>query len=173
MLTKSQRLIISVVAISIGVFLILMQNNFVGWLLILMAVSVMYGYFRYQPVALLVYYVSKERLNRADQVLAEIGDPTALPSDQRADYACALGGLHIQRGHSETAEPLLARAATQGLRTSNDKALVHALLAYSYIRQGDRSKAQSYLSRAKTFEHNTFVADKIRSLEEELASAQV
>ena len=60
MLTRSQRLIISVVAISIGAFLILIQNNLVGWLLILMAILVMYGYFLYKPVALLVYYVSKE-----------------------------------------------------------------------------------------------------------------
>ena len=77
----------------------------------------------------------------------------------------------MQRGDSETAEPFLVQAAKQGLRTSNDNALVHALLTCSYIQQGERPKAQLYLAKAKTFRHNTFVADIISPLEAELTSA--
>lgn len=168
MFAKQQRIIISIFAVVIGMFLLLFYNNLVGWLLILMAVFIMYGYFRYQPVALLLHHVSKGQLEQADKLLAEIKNPATLPADQRAYYDLAVGWMNMRRANGATAEQLFTQAIRHGLRTSNDNALAHILLARTYTQQGNLSLAQSYLDKAKTFTYNSLVEAEIQSLEKEL-----
>jgi hypothetical protein len=172
MFTKQQRIVISITAVIGGIFLILIQNNPVGWLLILMAAFIMYSYFRYQPVALLVHHVSKDQLDQADKMLAEIGDPTTLAPNQRAYYDFALGWMNLRRGNGAIAEQRFMQAITQGLRTSNDTALAHILLARTYAQLGNLAQARSYLDRAKTFTHNQLVGVEINALEKELQGIQ-
>jgi tetratricopeptide (TPR) repeat protein len=168
MFTKQQRIIISIVAITIGIFLVLIDDNPVGWLLILMAVFILYGYFRYQPVALLLHHVSKGQLDQADKLLAELKNSATLSPDQRAYYDLAVGWMNMRRGNGATAEQLFTQAIRHGLRTGNDNALAHILLARTYTQQGNLSLARSYLEKAKTFTHNPLVETEIQSLEKEL-----
>jgi hypothetical protein len=172
MFTKQQRIIVSIIAVIGGIFLIIIQNNPVGWLLVLMAAFIMYGYFRYQPVALLVHHVSKGQLDQADSLLATIGDSTTLPADQRAYYDFALGWMDLRRGNGATAEQRFTQAIRQGLRTSNDNALAHILLARTYIQQGNLPQARSYIDKAKAFTHNQLVKAEIQSVEKELQAIQ-
>jgi tetratricopeptide (TPR) repeat protein len=168
MFTKQQRLIVSIVAVAAGIFLLLFDNNPVGWLLFLMAAFLLYGYFQSQPVPLLFHYVSRGQLDQADRLLAEIKHPETLPPNLRAYYELALGWMNLRRGHGAIAEQSLNHALKQGLRITNDTALAHALLAHTYAQQGNPSLARSYLDKAKAFQHNSLVEAEILALETEL-----
>jgi hypothetical protein len=163
--TKQQGILVAVIALALAAFLFQLQANVAGWLSIVFACLMIYGYFRYRPVYLLTLEVSRGNFARAKTLLIEIGDPSRLSRQEQAYFYLATGWIDLENQAYEEAENKIKHSLSMGLRTSNDMALGNLLLARVYAAKGLKEIAQDHLCLAREFQHKEEVAVEIANLE--------
>jgi tetratricopeptide (TPR) repeat protein len=170
--TKQQRVLVVVIAVAIAALLFRIQANVAAWMAIGFACLVMYGYFRYRPVYLLTVEICRGNFARARALLPEIGDPSELSREEQAYYYLGTGWMALDNQAYEDAQTKIEQALILGLRTANDIALAHLLLARVFTDQGRNDTARVYLSEAKNYQHKKEVAVEIAQLEATLDHAR-
>lgn len=168
MLSKSQRTGILVTSATIGIYLLLVQAHPLGFLLLLVAASLIIYHFRYNPAASALVNISQGNLERAKELLDEMGDPEKLPQHKKSCYYLAAGWMDLKTGDLDACEEKVLTSLEMGFKNQNDAARANLLLAKVCAGKGLSQNAQEYLNEAKQIEHNGLVEAEISQFEKEI-----
>ncbi len=171
MFTPKLRLALAVVSFLFGAYRIALQD-YNGLILLAASALLAYGYFRHGTVWLAFRAVARGQMDSAVQLLNQVKRPEALTSQDRAYYELAWGLVCASRSENERAEVHLKQALDEQLRTDNDRALAEAVFAQLLVARGERAEARSVLDRAITRQSRPVIAQRIKTLREELAEAE-
>lgn len=123
------------------------------------------GLFLYGSVSLAARCLGRGDLVAAKRFVAQTWWPRRLTPETRATYHQIKGTLALAEGDLDEALREL-RAASEGrLRTTNDRALVHLLVARVLLMQERRDDARDELARARALPHKPAIAEAIAAAE--------
>lgn len=171
MLTPRVRGLLAIVAFLLGVYGVV-KGDYLGLVGIGASALLAYGYFKYGNVWLAFRAVSAGQMEKAAQHLQQVGQPTALGSQERAYFELASGFVCVSRGQNGPAERHLRVALDNELRTQNDRALAEAILAQLLIARDELTEARSVLDQAAARPARPAIAQRIQALRSELPLAE-
>lgn len=168
MFTPRQRLLLSIAAFVLGVYLLLVHNDYSGVVPLAASALLAYGYFRYGTVWLAFREVAHGRMDAAAKLLANVKDPAALGSEQRAYYELASGLVCASGAQNQRAEQHLQNALAHQLRTDNDRAMAEAVLAQLLIARDQHAEARALVDKAVTRNCRPSILERLKALQTEL-----
>lgn len=171
MFTPSQRKILLLTSTIIGIYLLVMQNHPVGWVLLFCAGGLVYYQIRYNPAKFALIKLAEGDIEEAEQLLQQMGHPERLPAEKQATYYLATGWIELKTGKLKASKEHVLKALEIGLRNQNDQACANLLLAKAYASQGASQQAQEHLMQAKQMEHDEALATEITQFETEMTIA--
>ena len=127
-MTPGLRLALAVASFLAGAYL-LVTNEYTGVVFLGGAAYFGYSYFKYGTVWLAFREVAHGRMDAAAKLLAQVKNPEALGSEQRAYFELASGLVCASKAQNQAAEQHLQSALAHELRTDNDRAMAEAVLA--------------------------------------------
>lgn len=166
-----QRKILLVISIILGIYLLVMQNHPVGWVLLLCAAGLIYYQIRHNPAKFALVKLAEGDIEAAEELLQQMGNPNSLPADKQATYYLATGWIELKTGNLKVCQEHVLKALDVGLQSSNDQACANLLLAKVHASQGASQQAQQHLTEAKELEHNNLLAAEIAQFETEITIA--
>ena len=169
MFSSPTRVVLAVAALAYGLWLVAAQE-YRGLVLVLVAILLIVGYFRYGTVWLACRALRKGDSSRADRLLSEIRYPEKLSPQNLAYYNLVKGAIAAERGDLNSATQLLDASQRGALRTSNDRSLVSCYLAHLALKRGDRVGAQRHLEQARSQKHRPSVEALINNVQTAFSS---
>ena len=136
-----------------------------GWLLLVAAGGLTYGYFRYGAVWAAWRALKAMKYDRAKALIETVNNPQLLAPQQRAYYHFTQGILRMRDSKFGIAAEHLASAAEGSLRTSNDRSVALLTLAEAKVKGGEIDVAREYLAKAKEMPHKDGLGEAIRQVE--------
>jgi tetratricopeptide (TPR) repeat protein len=170
MLTPKVRLALCVAFFALGAYWVV-AGRYAGLLFLVASAYLAYGYFKYGTVWLAFREVAHGRMAEAAQLLAKVKQPEALGPEERAYFELAWGLVCASRAENPGAEAHLKIALGNRLRTDNDRALAEAVLAQLLLARGARDEAVQVLAKAAIRECRPSIAQRIKTLQEELSGS--
>ena len=170
MLAPRIRLALIVVSFSLGAYRVVV-GDYSGLVLFLAAAYLCYGYFREDTVSLAFREVAHGRMAAAATLLDKIQRPERLISLDRGYFELASGLVCASRAENQRAEKHLELALANALRTENDRALAEAVLSQLLLARGARDDARRIIAQAITRKCRPAIAQRIKSLHDDLSGA--
>jgi hypothetical protein len=167
MLNPKIRLLLALVSFLLGGYGVI-TNDYLGFVLIAASAFLGYGYFKYGTVWLAFRAVSAGHVEKAAELLRQVERPASLSAQERAYFELASGFVCASRAQNADAERHLRLALDNQLRTDNDRALAEAVLAQLLTARDEVAEARSLLERAKARSCRPAIAERIRTLHEQL-----
>jgi hypothetical protein len=170
MFTPKLRLFLALAAFAIGTYRVVV-SDYVGLVWLGAAALLGYGYFKYGTVWLAFRQVALGQMDRAARLLDQVKRPDALGSQERAYFELAWGLVCASRAENARSEQHLRLALSHALRTESDRAMAEAVLAQLLLARNEVTEARSVLALAITRNCRPAIAERIKALHAELASA--
>ncbi len=164
MVRKYLRLIIASVLFLGSIFLFIKGFIFLGILAVLFSAIVAFSHFRNENIVIAFYYLRKNNMQAAGNVLSRIKHPELLVKSQEAYFYYLTGMIEGQRNISK-AEKSLKKALSIGLRMTTDQAVAKLNLAGIYLAQRNKKLAMHYLQDAKKLDKHKMLTSQIREIE--------
>ncbi|HTM99648.1 MAG TPA: hypothetical protein VL088_12925 [Pedobacter sp.] len=166
---KSRYALMGVFAISALVSLYFTQYQLAAIAGFLFA-FILYTHYKHSSVLLASKYFKDADYDRAEKILAEIGNPDRLARNRRGYYEFMRANIALQREDFETAEFHFQIASRFPLGGKNDKAFVLIHLANLALRKKDGERAKTYIEKAKELATSTRAQEIIKIIEKEANS---
>ena len=128
---------------------------------------VLYTHFKHSSVLLASKYFKDADYEKAEEILAEIGNPDRLARNRRGYYEFMRANIALQRDDFETAEFHFQIASRFPLGGKNDKAFVLIHLANLALRKKDAERAKTYVEKAKELATSSRAKEIIKIIEKE------
>ena len=141
------------------------DGDMLGWIYILAASWLTFGYFRYGAVWAAWRALKKHDYKRAKTLISTVHNPRNLSAQQLAYYHFIHGILQMHESEYDAAAGHLVTAAEGKLRTSNDRSVVFLTLAEIKAKEGKIDFARNYLERARETPHKGALDDVISQVE--------
>ena len=142
-----------------------------GIFLILLALVVLFTYFKNENMIMALLAMRKNEVEKAERRLLRIKDPDrALVRRERASYYFLLGAIRTQRNLSE-GERLFKKALEIGL-SRQEKAMAKLQLSAIAMQKGRRPEAERLLSEAKRLDKGNLLDEQIAMLKQGLRRTQ-
>jgi len=167
MFTPRVRLALAIISFLLGCYRIV-TGDYLGLVLLAASAFITYGYFKYGTVWLAFRAVARGQMDHAAKLLQQVARPEALRAEDRAYYELASALVCASRAQNERAERHLQSALAHPLRTENDRGLAEAVLAQLLIARDELPEARRVLDQAAGRSCRPGVAERIRTLREEL-----
>ena len=166
---KSRYALMAVFAVSALVSLYFTQYQLAAIAGFLFA-FVLYTHYKHSSVLLASKYFKDADYDKAEQILAEIGNPDRLARNRRGYYEFMRANIALQRDDFETAEFHFQIASRFPLGGKNDKAFVLIHLANLALRKKDAERAKAYVEKAKELATSSRAQEIIKIIEKEANS---
>ena len=166
---KSRYALMAVFAVSALVSLYFTQYQLAAIAGFLFA-FVLYTHYKQSSVLLASKYFKDADYDKAEQILAEIGNPDRLARNRRGYYEFMRANIALQRDDFETAEFHFQIASRFPLGGKNDKAYVLIHLANLALRKKDPERAKAYVEKAKELATTSRAQEIIKIIEKEANS---
>ena len=128
---------------------------------------VLYTHYKHSSVLLASKYFKDADYDKAEHILAEIGNPDRLARNRRGYYEFMRANIALQRDDFETAEFHFQIASRFPLGGKNDKAFVLIHLANLALRKKDGERAKAYVEKAKELATSSRAQEIIKIIEKE------
>ena len=165
MFTPKTRLIILIGCLILGGISFYQDKIYALIVVVLIAVTNVYGYFRQGTVYLAFKTLKKGNYEEAMQQLELTRYVKLLSKTQKSYYYFVRGFINMAKGLLNEANEDFKLSIEKGLRLSNDRALAWSNLASINHRQKNKVKARECLSEAKKHKAKRNVKDEIERLE--------
>lgn len=143
-----------------------------GWVFLLPAPLLIYGYVRYGTVTLAFQAYHQRNWPRLERLLRQTRWPERLRAQDRAYYEFLCGAAAQARGDTATAHTYFAAVEPELLRTDNIRSILECHRAEVALACGDGSAARQHLDSARRYPHRAEVAAAIQALESALAQGR-
>ena len=170
MLTPFVRLLLILIAVAVGA-IYAFRGESLGWLLLAAAGLLAVGYWRHATVWLAFQAYRRGDVDGVERHLRVVRDADRLSSADRAYFDFLRGVLAQARGDLEEARRSFTAAAAGPLRTGNMRSGVQYHLAAISLERGDKNAARSHLDEARRWPHNSHVAERLATIEQQLTSS--
>lgn len=142
-----------------------------GIFLILLALIVLFTYFKNEWMILALLAMRKNNVEKAESRLMNIKDPDrALVRRERASYYFLLGAIRSQRNLSES-EKLFKKALEIGL-SRQEQAMAKLQLAAIALQKGRKPEAERLVNEAKRLDKGNLLDEQIVMIKQGLKRAQ-
>lgn len=169
MIGKRTRFLLILTFIILGVLLHVKQGISSAWYLYVAAAILLITHFIFGNVWSAFSMLKKGNMAQAETMIDEIKRPDLLLKGHRAYYHFIKGIISLQDKEFENGEQHLKSALDLGLRTDNDRALVHLNLAHICLAQKRPKDARQYVDAAKDIPYNDLMLkDKIKEMDQAL-----
>lgn len=168
MYSKNLRFIAILISVFIGIWLILNEYVLIGTLLIIGAILLLYGYFRYASVWLAFRKLSANDFTKAKKLLEATPKPEWLSKSQRGYYYWGMGLINLLESKLDLAEIQLIKALNIGLKTDDDISMVYLGLAEINFKKGAIERAKTFMNKAENTPHKDLLAPVMISLKDEI-----
>ena len=128
---------------------------------------VLYTHYKHSSVLLASKYFKNAEYDKAEEILAEVGNPDRLARNRRGYYEFMRANIALQRDDFETAEFHFQIASRFPLGGKNDKAFVLIHLANLALRKKDAERAKAYVEKAKELATSSRAQEIIKIIEKE------
>ena len=171
MYSRSLRIVITIFCVAVGSWEFYRGRFVPGVMLLVVALLMLYGYFRYGTV-----WLALRRLRAGDEaggarLLSQVSNPELLSARQRAYYELAQGTLALESGDASRAIPHLQAALEHRLRTEHDRAIAEANLASALVATGEVSHARLLIRAARGRGPRPEIEEMLDALEAQLGPA--
>lgn len=142
------------------------------FLMLLVSVLVVYGYFKYGTVYAACRQMKKDNIKKAEKLIATIKHPERLGKGHKSYYYFTSGIIALEYKDLEKSHSELTRALEIGLRTENDTSIVLLNLANIELMRKNFSKAKDYIIEVRKLTLKPLVALETDRIEGEINTAQ-
>lgn len=170
MFRNRTRIMVILGSLAAGIYTgFILEYRVPAFMLICYALIQTYGYFRWGTVWLAWIKFERKDLSACESILAEIRRPGVLAKSLQGFYHFQYAGVELwKNGDYSRAEEHCRRALDIGIRTPNNKAIAHIMMAQICIAAHRRDEAVSWLERAKRIPHKAVLDNGIFRMLEEL-----
>jgi hypothetical protein len=131
---------------------------------------VVWSHFKHSSILLASKYFKNGEFERAERLLAEVGNPDRLARNRRGYYEFMRANIALKKEDYDLAEHHFQIASRFPLGGKNDKAFVLIHLANLALRKKDKERCKAYLDKAKELAVTTKAQDIINKIEKEANS---
>ena len=154
MLNKYVRFLIIIVSIVGAVLGIKFNNLFVSVAFILLAIYMVYAYFKYASVNLAFKKIKQKELKSAYNLLIDTPNPKLLTKGEKTYYYWGMGIINISQNKFDEAERDFYNALRFGVTSANNMVIINLSLAQICMYKEEYEKAKVYLEEVKRIPHN-------------------
>lgn len=165
------RIALTLSALSFNVWLFATSHWGWGITFILVTGLLVASFFRNEKMIWALYQMQKGDQEKAKKFINKITHPQFLPKRQHAYILYLQALMNAQDMGLNQSEPLLRKALSLGLRTSEDNAVARMHLAGICAQSGRKTEAISLLGEAKKFDKNGMLRDQIKMMQQQLQMA--
>lgn len=168
MLSKYLRLGLTAALLGLSVwqFIEVEIGNGIMWFLL--AVLVLFTYFRNERILQAFWFLRKNDMEKAQKALDRIKNPeAALIKGQLAYYYMLQGMIQSQSGIGK-AESYLRKALKTGLRQKHDQAMAKLQLAGIALAKRRKREAQVLLTEVKKLDSRGMLTDQVKMLKQQM-----
>jgi tetratricopeptide (TPR) repeat protein len=151
MFNNSVRLILSVIFLSLAIYLFLTGRIQLGVLFVVPIIFLKYGYFRYGSVWSAFKDLKKGRNDKAEKLINPIKYPDLLTKQQKGFYFFTKAIIEQDKENFDEAEFLYLKALELRVRTKNNEAIINFNLAKIYNEKNLTDSARERLQKAISF----------------------
>lgn len=142
-----------------------------GIFLIVLALIVLFTYFKNEWMIMALLAMRKNNVEKAEKRLMHIKDPDhALVRRERASYYFLLGAIRSQRNMTES-EKLFKKALEIGL-SRQEKAMAKLQLSAIAVQKGRKREAEILVAEAKRLDKGNLLDEQIAMIKQGLKRAQ-
>ncbi|MNL23869.1 Tetratricopeptide repeat protein [compost metagenome] len=131
---------------------------------------VIWSHFKHSSILLASKHFKNGDHERAERILAEVGNPDRLARNRRGYYEFMKANIALKKENYEQAEHHFQIASRFPLGGKNDKAFVLIHLANLALRKKDKERCAAYLNKAKELAVTSKAQDIIAKIEKEANS---
>lgn len=164
MFNNSVRLILSVIFLSLAIYLFLTGRIQLGALIVVAVIFLMYGYFRYGSVWSAFKDLQKGRNDKAEKLINSIKYPDLLTNQQKGFYFFTKAIIEQDKENFDEAESLYLKALELGVRTKNNEAIINYNLAKIYFEKNLLDSAKERLQKASSLSEKNELDIEIKNL---------
>lgn len=167
MVSRILRILLMVALTGCSVWQFWVSNIGNGIFLILLALIVLFTYFKNEWMIMALLAMRKNEVEKAERRLLRIKDPDhALVRRERASYYFLLGAIRSQRNLTES-ERLFKKALEIGL-SRQEKAMAKLQLGAIAMQKGRRREAEALVAEAKRLDKGKLLDDQIAMIKQGL-----
>ncbi len=167
MVSRILRIFLMVALTGCSVWQFWVSNIGNGIFLILLALIVLFTYFKNEWMIMALLAMRKNEVEKAERRLLRIKDPDrALVRSERASYYFLLGAIRSQRNLTES-ERLFKKALEIGL-SRQEKAMAKLQLGAIAMQKGRRREAEALVSEAKRLDKGNLLDEQIAMIKQGL-----
>ncbi len=168
MFSNSLRLILIIISLLFGVYQFFKGELYSGYLFLVAALFLIYGFFRYGSVWSAFQQIKNSKNTKVENLVNSVKYPNLLSNQQKAYYFFTKAVLEQDKNNLDEAEFFYIQAIEKGLKTSNDEAIANLNLAHIYREKKMSDLAQSRLQKTIELPHKKEVDKEIQKLKLEL-----
>lgn len=131
---------------------------------------VIWSHFKHSSILLASKHFKNGDHERAERILAEVGNPDRLARNRRGYYEFMKANIALKKEDYEQAEHHFQIASRFPLGGKNDKAFVLIHLANLALRKKDKERCAAYLNKARELAVTSKAQDIIAKIEKEANS---
>ena len=128
---------------------------------------VIWSHFKHSSILLASKHFKNGDHERAERILAEVGNPDRLARNRRGYYEFMKANIALKKEDYEQAEHHFQIASRFPLGGKNDKAFVLIHLANLALRKKDKERCAAYLNKARELAVTSKAQDIIAKIEKE------
>lgn len=167
-MNKYIKFVISAVMIAVAVYLMLHRN--IGWgiVVIFLAASPIFLFFKNEYILLAFWQLRKERMHKAAEMLAKITNYKTQLHKSQFGYYYYLQGLTLAQESPQKVEPYMKKALEYGLNMKQDRAMATLNLAAGALQKGRRQEGARLLEEAKRLDSAGMMTEQIKMLKDQM-----
>ncbi len=151
------RFLLVIIFLGLAVWLHVVEGIGSAWYLYVAGILLLLTHFLTSNVSAAFMLLRGGHLDKAEQLIDQIKKPEWLLTRHRAYYHFTKGMIAAQRNAVPQARQHLSEALNIGLRTPTDNALAAINLSNFAYQANDRSEAQKYLDKAKSYQTSDLI----------------
>ena len=168
MIHKNIKLVLSGASLGYGIYQFIEGNIGNGIFFTLLAVLVLFFYFRNELILWSFLKMRKQDLEGTEKILNKIKHPSrALIQKQQGYYHYLFGIIYAQKNLG-TSEKHFKQAIKLGLSMDHDLAMAKMSLAGIAMQKRRKREAQNLLTEAKKLDKNQMLGDQLKLMQQQL-----
>tara|TARA_B110000967_G_scaffold61914_1_gene63584 strand:- start:382 stop:894 length:513 start_codon:yes stop_codon:yes gene_type:complete len=167
MYNKEIKALLTLAILSSSIYLFTLGEIGYGIVLILIMGLVILSIFKDERILRAFYYLRKNNMQKAEDVLAKLKHPEKLIKSQEA-YYYYLNGLVLSQTQMNKAEKFFKKGLSLGLRSDTDKAVAKLNLAGLAMSRRRKREATTLLTEVKKLDKHNMLEDQVKMMKQQL-----
>ena len=144
----TNRILLAVVLLALGIFLGIQVTWWLGWLPIFIAILMVVAHFLIGPMSILPHYIENGDIEGAQKLINSVKKPEWLYQPVRSGFYMLKANLSTMNNDFDAAEKEIKASLETGVQDKNSEGMAYLQLGFIAMQKGDQPEAYRQLQKA-------------------------